>query len=101
MKVGIIGVGAVGTSCAKAMLWGGSCHEIVLLDLKKRRAKGVAADLSHGEPLCPATRIRVGGYKDLADATIVAITAGINEQTGKAIDRKDQQGRLRLLPENA
>jgi len=101
MKVGIIGVGNVGTACAKAMLLRGSCHEIVLLDLDERRARGVAADLSHGELLCPATRIREGGYKDLTGAAVVVITAGINEQAGKAIDRGDARGRLRLLKPNA
>lgn len=101
MKVGIIGVGAVGTACAKSMLLRGSCHEIVLLDVDERRALGVATDLSHGESLCPATCIRTGGYEDLAGAAVVVITAGINEQTGKAIDRGDNLGRLRLLPHNA
>lgn len=105
MKVGIIGVGAVGTACAKAMLLRGSCHEIVLIEkrdeLSQRRALGVAADLSHGEVLCPPTRISAGAYIDLAGADIVVITAGINEQTGKAIDRGSNLGRLLLLPHNA
>ena len=101
MKVGIIGAGAVGTACAKAMLLRGSCHEIVLIDKNKRRAKGVAADLSHGAVLCPPTEILAGGYEDLAGAAIVAITAGINEKAGKAINRKDKLGRLRLLQPNA
>jgi L-lactate dehydrogenase len=101
MKVGIIGVGAVGTACAKAMLLRGSCHEIVLIDKNRRRAKGVAADLSHGGVLCPPTKIFAGDYGDLADAAIVAITAGINEKAGKAINRKDKLGRLRLLRPNA
>ncbi len=101
MKLGIVGIGAVGTACAKSMLLRGSCNEIVLLDLNERRARGVANDLSHGEPLCPATRIRVGCYDDLVDAAVVVITAGINEQAGRAIDRGDNLGRLRLLPHNA
>lgn len=101
MKVGIIGVGNVGTSCAKAMLLRGSCQEIVLFDVAKRRAKGIATDLSHGELLCPPTRIVDGHYKDFADATIIIITAGINEQSGKATDKSDKLGRLRLLPHNA
>ncbi len=101
MKVGIVGVGAVGTSCAKSMLLRGSCNEIVLLDLNKRRAKGVATDLSHGELLCPPTRVIPGSYKDLTEASIVIVTAGINEQSGKATDRRDKLGRLRLLPHNA
>lgn len=101
MKVGIIGVGAVGTACAKAMLLRGSCHEIVLLDVDEPRARGVAADLSHAGVLCPATRIRTGGYENLAGAELVVITAGINERAGDAIDRGDKLGRLRLLPHNA
>ena len=105
MKVGIIGVGAVGTACAKAMLLRGSCHEIVLVEKddrkSQRRAKGVAADLSHGGVLCPPTDVLAGGYEDLAGAAIVAITAGKNEKAGKAIDRKDKLGRLRLLRPNA
>jgi len=101
MKVGIIGVGAVGTSCAKAMLLRGSCHEIVLVDVDERRSRGVYADLSHGEVLCPPTQIRVGGHENLVDAKVIVITAGINERSGNAIDRGDSLGRLRLLPTNA
>jgi L-lactate dehydrogenase len=103
MKVGIIGVGFVGTACAKAMLLRGSCHEIVLLDVKERlqHTRGVANDLSHGEPLCLPTRITAGDYDDLRDASVVVITAGINEKAGKAIDRQNQLGRLLLLPHNA
>lgn len=105
MKVGIIGVGAVGTSCAKAMLLRRSCHEIVLIekedDASQFRMNGVAFDLSHGAVLCPPTRIQTGNYENLSDASIVIITAGINEKTGAAIDRNDPRGRLLLLPFNA
>jgi L-lactate dehydrogenase len=87
------------------MLLRGSCHEIVLVEKYgkecQRRAAGVAADLSHGAVLCPPTRIWAGSYQDLADAEVVAITAGINERTGQAIDRGDKRGRLLLLPVNA
>ncbi|MFO0984008.1 MAG: lactate dehydrogenase [Planctomycetota bacterium] len=101
MKVAIIGVGAVGTSCAKAMLLRGTAEELVLVDKVEARAQGVEADLSHGALLCPATRIRQGSYQDIGGAAVVVITAGKNEQAGGAIDRNDSQGRLRLLPENA
>lgn len=105
MKVGIVGVGAVGTSCAKAMLLRGSCPQIVLIEKEddpgRLRAKGVAADLSHGAVLCQPTQIQAGSYADLSDAGIVVITAGINEKTGAAIDRDDPRGRLLLLPYNA
>ncbi len=101
MKVGIIGAGFVGTACAKAMLLRGSCHEIVLLDIDERRAQGVSIDLSHGEVLCSPTRISSGNYDNLKDSSVIVITAGINEQAGEAIDRNDNLGRLRLLPDNA
>lgn len=101
MKVGIIGVGAVGTACAKAMLLRGSCPEIVLLDVNKQRAKGVATDLSHGGVLCPPAQIREGDYDDLADANIVVISAGKNEKGGGATNRADPRGRLALLADNA
>ncbi|NIP22700.1 MAG: lactate dehydrogenase, partial [Phycisphaerae bacterium] len=91
----------VGTSCAKSMLLRGSCHKIVLIDKDKNRAQGVATDLSHGELLCPPTTMLAGDYDDLTGSSIVVITAGINEQAGKAIKRADNLGRLRLLPHNA
>ncbi len=101
MKVGIVGAGFVGAACAKSMLLRGSCDEIVLIDIDKRRARGLANDISHGEQLCHPTRVTAGGYKDLRGAMLVIVTAGINEKTGKAIDRSDKLGRLRLLPYNA
>lgn len=102
MKVGIIGVGFVGTACAKAMLLRGSCQEIVLIDLPEREqhTRGVRNDLSHGEPLCPSNRLTVGDYTDLKDASVVVVTAGINEKSGGAINRKDPWGRQRLLRKN-
>ena len=89
--------------CAKAMLLRGSCHEIVLIDLPEREqhTRGVRNDLSHGEPLCPPTRLTVGKYENLKDASVVVVTAGVNEKAGDAIDRKDPWGRQRLLTKNA
>lgn len=101
MKVGIVGVGAVGTACARSMLERGSCRELVLLDKDEARARGVAEDLSHGALLCPPMRIQAGGYSELAGFDLVLITAGINEKAGKAIDRASSLGRLLLLPKNA
>jgi L-lactate dehydrogenase len=103
MKVGIVGIGFVGTACAKAMLLRGSCQRIVLVDVPERESHtyGVANDLSHAAVLCPHTEIEVGGYEQLADADVVAVTAGINEQAGGATDPNDPWGRLRLLAPNS
>lgn len=100
-KIGIIGVGAVGSACAFALLLRGSCGEIVLVDKDHRRAAGVAADMRYGEPLSRAAVIRAGGYEDLEDADVVLITAGVNEKSGGATDRSDDEGRLRLVDVNA
>ena len=85
------------------MLLRGSCHEIVFIDLPERdhHTRGVRNDLSHGALLCPATRLTVGDYPDLRDASVVVVTAGINEKGGNAIDPSDRWGRQRLLPNNA
>ena len=100
-KVGVIGVGAVGSACAFALLLRGSCGEIVLVDRDHARAVGVAADIRYGEPLARASVVRAGGYEDLEDADVVLITAGVNEKSGGATDRSDDQGRLRLADVNA
>ena len=101
MKVGLIGVGAVGAASALAMVERGVCRELVLVDKNARRARGVAQDLSYSEPLAPAVDVVCAGYDGLAGASLVVITAGVNEKTGGATDRSDPQGRLRLLDTNA
>ncbi len=100
MKIGIVGVGAVGTACALASIMRGATREIVLLDRTRKRAEAVATDMRYGTPLSPVTEIRAGDYQDLAGAALVMITAGVNEKTGGATDRNDPAGRLRLLDQN-
>jgi L-lactate dehydrogenase len=100
MKVGIIGVGAVGAATAMAVAMRARAREMVLIDRNQARAKAVATDMHYGEPLSALLEIRDGDYADLADAGVVVITAGINEKAGGATDRKDPAGRLRLLDAN-
>jgi ketopantoate reductase len=40
MKIGIIGIGAVGTACAFAVVMRGCADELVLLDRDRKRARG-------------------------------------------------------------
>jgi L-lactate dehydrogenase len=100
MKIGIVGVGAVGAACALASIMRGAAREIVLLNRTRKRAEAVATDMRYGTPLSPATEICDGDYEDLAGAALIMITAGVNEKSGGAIDRNDPAGRLRLLGEN-
>ncbi|MEE1671010.1 NAD(P)-binding domain-containing protein [Streptomyces sp. WAC07094] len=102
MKVGVVGVGAVGAATALSLVErGGTCREIVLIDRNTPRADGVAADMRYATPLSPTVDIRSGRYEDLAHAAVVVITAGTNEKAGGATDRSDPEGRLRLLDSNA
>ena len=102
MKVGVIGVGAVGAATVLSLIErGGMCREIVAVDRNTRRADGVAADMRYATPLSPTVEVRAGGYDALADADLVVITAGVNEKAGGATNRSDPQGRLRLLETNA
>ena len=101
MKIGIIGIGAVGTACAFATVMRGFTTEIVLLDRNRKRARGVVSDLRYGAALSSTVTLIEGDYQDLAGADMVMITAGINELVGGATDRGDPAGRLRLLDVNA
>jgi L-lactate dehydrogenase len=100
MKVGIIGVGAVGSACAMALMQRGSAREIVLVDKTRARATAVALDMRYGAPISPTVDVRDGSYEDLKGADVVMITAGVNEKSGGATDRNDPEGRLKLLDAN-
>ncbi|MGQ4274814.1 lactate/malate family dehydrogenase [Terrihabitans sp. B22-R8] len=101
MKVGIVGVGAVGASIAMTLTLRSVAQDVVLIDTNEARAKGLATDMIYGMPLVSSTRVRKGGYGDLKGAGLVIVAAGINEKAGGATDRSDPLGRLRLLKTNA
>jgi L-lactate dehydrogenase len=100
MKIGIIGAGAVGAACALATIMRGCASELVLVNRGRERAKGMATDMGYGAPLSSTTRVTDGDYSDLAGASLVMITVGVNEKSGGATDRSDPAGRLRLLDKN-
>jgi L-lactate dehydrogenase len=101
MKIGIVGIGAVGCAIALAAVTRGSAREIVLVNRTRKTAEAVATDLRYGTPLGPKVDIVDGDYGALAGAGVVLITSGVNEKTGGATDRSDPRGRLRLLEKNA
>jgi L-lactate dehydrogenase len=101
MKVGVIGAGQVGSACVLALVLRGSAREIVLVNRNRTRADGVVTDVQYGAVLSPTVDVRAGAYADLAGASLVMITAGVNEKGGGATDRGDPAGRLRLLQANA
>src|SRR5260370_32850637 len=94
MKVGVVGVGAVGSACSMSLVLRGSTREIVLVDRTRKRAAAVATDLKYGAALSPRVEIRDGDYPDLAGAALVMVTVGADEKTGGATGRNDPTGRL-------
>ena len=101
MKVGIVGAGAVGSACLMSVVLRGSAREVVLVNRDRKRALGVVTDVQYGAILSPDVTVRAGDYADLDGASVVMITAGVNEKAGGATDRSDPVGRLRLLEANA
>ena len=93
-KVVIVGAGFVGMSMAYSVLNQGGVEELVLIDIDTNKTVGEAMDLSHGLPYAPQRmEINAGNYADCKDASIVVITAGLNQKPG--------QSRLELTVANA
>lgn len=82
-KVGIIGCGFVGSSTAFALMQSGLFSEIVMIDADRAKAEGEALDISHGVPFCKPCDIYAGDYDDIADASIIIITAGAGQKPGE------------------
>ncbi len=100
MKIGIVGAGAVGSACLLSVVMRGSAREVVLVNRDRKKAQGVVTDVQYGATLFPTIDVREGDYSDLTGASVVMITAGVNEKAGGATDRSDPAGRLRLLEAN-
>ena len=83
-KVAIVGTGMVGMSFAYSLLNQNICDELCLIDIKKERVRGEAADLSHGLPFAPSSmKIYAGEYEDCTDMDVVVICAGAPQLEGE------------------
>ena len=82
-KVAVIGTGFVGSASAFALMQSGLFSEMVLLDVDHKKAEGEAMDISHGEAYARPMKIYAGTYDDIADASIIIITAGANQKPGE------------------
>ena len=84
-KVIIIGCGNVGMSYAYSIInQKTAVNELVLIDINKEKIIGEAMDLNHGLPFGPSNiEIKAGDYSDCADAKIVMIAAGRNQEVGE------------------
>lgn len=91
-KAAIIGCGFVGSATAFALMQSKLFSELVLIDISRDKAEGEAMDISHGIPFLGHMKIYAGGYDDIADCSIIIITAGANQ--------KPDESRLDLVNKN-
>lgn len=93
MRIGIIGLGWVGSSVAISILHAGVATELLLHDVRPGLAEGEAMDLGQGASFYPSARVRAAGLDELVDCDAVIVAAG----RGGGAD----ESRLDLLRDNA
>ncbi len=93
MKVGVVGAGQVGATCAYALVIRGIGREIVLVDKNGQKARAEAEDIYHAVPFTHPLKVRSGEYEDLAGSRVVIVAAGVAQKPGET--------RLQLLQRNA
>lgn len=92
-RIGIIGLGWVGSSVAISVLRSGLARELLLHDTRTAVAEGEAMDLAHGASFYPTASVRAASLEALHEADVIVIAAGRNSRA--------DQSRLELLRENA
>lgn len=91
-KVGIVGMGRIGSRCAYTIATLGLAEELVLNDINISRVQSEVSDLTDCLSLYPHNlKINCGGNKELGDCDIIVITAGI---------QTNSQDRMSLLNAN-
>jgi L-lactate dehydrogenase len=93
MKLGVIGMGWVGSSIAASILHRGVATELWLNDIRPELAEGEAMDLAHGSSFYPPATVKAVAVEDMCRADAVVIAAGHASGPG--------QSRLELLNDNA
>lgn len=86
-KIAVIGAGFVGSTCAH---WAAARElgDVVVLDINDGAAKGKSLDLLQAAPVYKFDSNIVGtsDYKDIADADVVILTAGMPRKPGMSRD---------------
>lgn len=88
IKVGIVGVGNVGSTLAFSLAKSGICDYILLKDIRENYTKAIALDISQAASSINSKTIieAVDEDKNFKDCTIVVITAGIARKPGMSRD---------------
>lgn len=83
-KVVIIGAGHVGSHCAMALCFQGTCDEIVLIDRDKDKAAANSYDIADACLFLGSTTVvRAGDYNDCADADVIIVSVGAPRKSGQ------------------
>lgn len=93
MKIGIVGAGLVGATCAYSLVMRGIGREIVLVDADEKRSRAQANDIFHAVPFAHPLKVVPGEYSDLSGSQVVIIAAGVSQKPGEP--------RIALLGRNA
>lgn len=93
MKIGIIGMGWVGSSIAISTLHTGIATDLLVHDLNTALAEGEALDLAQGASFYPTASVRAVSLDEMLEADAVVISAGRGGRGGES--------RLDLMRENA
>ncbi|KRK88217.1 L-lactate dehydrogenase [Lentilactobacillus sunkii] len=76
-KIGVIGMGSVGSTVAHYIVSGGFADDLVLIDVNEKKVKADALDFEDAMANLPThTNIAVNDYSELADADIVISAIG-------------------------
>lgn len=93
MKIGVVGIGHVGSTAAYSLAMQGIGSELVLVDRDAKLAEAHRMDILHATPFFHPLRMLAGDYADLTGCAVVIIAAGVGQQPGES--------RMQLLSRNA
>ena len=83
-KVVIIGAGHVGSHCAMALCYQGTCDEIVLIDIDRGKALANSFDIADACLFTGSTTVvNAADYSDCADADVIIISVGAPRKPGQ------------------
>lgn len=82
-KIAVIGAGAVGSTVAYTLMVKNLASEIILIDINEEKVKGEVMDIRDGLSFSETQSVKVGSYKDAADADIIVLTAGVAQKPGE------------------
>jgi L-lactate dehydrogenase len=82
-KIAVVGAGAVGSTVAYTLMVKGLVSEIVLIDINEQKVQGEVLDIGDGLSFSKTQTIKIGNYKDAADADIIILTAGVAQKPGE------------------